>query len=48
MQLSVFPEWGQPTFICPECGAAMIIAEILARKQLIRAFRYPTLPADAA
>ena len=27
----------QPTFICPECGAAMIIVEILARKQLIRA-----------
>ena len=27
----------QPTFICPDCGAAMIIVEILARKQLIRA-----------
>jgi predicted RNA-binding Zn-ribbon protein involved in translation (DUF1610 family) len=27
----------QPTFICPECGSAMIIVEILARKQLIRA-----------
>ena len=27
----------QPTFVCPECGAAMIIVEILARKQLIRA-----------
>ncbi|MGZ8222093.1 MAG: IS91 family transposase [Methylobacter sp.] len=27
----------QPTFICPDCGAAMIVVEILARKQLIRA-----------
>ena len=27
----------QPTFICPDCGAAMIIVEILVRKQLIRA-----------
>jgi predicted RNA-binding Zn-ribbon protein involved in translation (DUF1610 family) len=27
----------QPTFICPECGAAMIIVEILARKPHIRA-----------
>ncbi len=27
----------QPTFICPECGAAMIIVEILARKPLMRA-----------
>ena len=27
----------QPTFICPECGAAMIIVEILAHKQFIRA-----------
>lgn len=27
----------QPTFVCPECGAAMIIVEILARKPLIRA-----------
>jgi hypothetical protein len=27
----------QPTFICPDCGAAMIILEILARKPLIRA-----------
>jgi predicted RNA-binding Zn-ribbon protein involved in translation (DUF1610 family) len=27
----------QPTFICPVCGAAMIIVEILARKQFIRA-----------
>jgi len=27
----------QPTFICPDCGAAMIIVEILARKQPIRA-----------
>lgn len=27
----------QPTFICPDCGAAMIIVKILARKQLIRA-----------
>ena len=27
----------QPTFVCPDCGAAMIIVEILARKQLIRA-----------
>jgi hypothetical protein len=27
----------QPTFVCPDCGAEMIIVEILARKQLIRA-----------
>jgi hypothetical protein len=27
----------QPTFVCPACGAAMIIVEILARKPLIRA-----------
>ena len=26
-----------PTFVCPDCGAAMIIVEILARKQFIRA-----------
>ena len=27
----------QPTFVCSDCGAAMIIIEILARKQPIRA-----------
>jgi predicted RNA-binding Zn-ribbon protein involved in translation (DUF1610 family) len=27
----------QPTFTCPDCGAAMIIVEIFARKQSIRA-----------
>ena len=27
----------QPTFVCPDCGAAMSIVEILARKPLIRA-----------
>jgi len=27
----------QPTFVCPDCGAAMIIIEILARKLHIRA-----------
>ena len=27
----------QPTFVCPDCGAGMIIVEILARKQFIRA-----------
>ena len=27
----------QPTFVCPDCGAAMIIIEILARKPYIRA-----------
>ena len=27
----------QPTFVCPDCGAAMIIIEILARKPHIRA-----------
>ena len=27
----------QPAFVCPDCGAAMIIIEILARKPLIRA-----------
>ncbi|OAI14473.1 transposase [Methylomonas koyamae] len=26
-----------PTFVCPDCGAAMMIIEILARKPLIRA-----------
>jgi hypothetical protein len=26
----------QPPFICPDCGAAMIIVEIVARRQLIR------------
>ena len=30
-------EFVQPTFICPDCGMAMIIVEILARKQRIRA-----------
>jgi hypothetical protein len=27
----------QPTFVCPDCGAEMIIVEILARQPLIRA-----------
>ena len=27
----------RPTFVCPDCGAAMMIIEILARKPLIRA-----------
>jgi len=27
----------QPTFVCPDCGAAMIVIETLARKYLIRA-----------
>ena len=27
----------QPTFVCPDCGAAMIIVEILPRKPHIRA-----------
>jgi len=27
----------QPTFVCPDCGAVMIIVEILARKPMIRA-----------
>ena len=27
----------QPTFVCPDCGATMIIIEILARKPHIRA-----------
>lgn len=31
----------QPTFICPECGAAMVIVETFGRGQLIRA---PPLP----
>ena len=34
----------QPTFVCPDCGAAMIIIEILARKPHIRA---PPLQGDA-
>jgi predicted RNA-binding Zn-ribbon protein involved in translation (DUF1610 family) len=27
----------QPTFVCPDCGAAMIVVEILMRGQPIRA-----------
>jgi predicted RNA-binding Zn-ribbon protein involved in translation (DUF1610 family) len=27
----------QPTFICPDCGAAMVVVGIFAREQLIRA-----------
>ena len=27
----------QPLFVCPDCGAAMIIVEIMARKPFIRA-----------
>jgi len=27
----------QPTFVCPHCGAAMIIAEIFGRGEMIRA-----------
>jgi predicted RNA-binding Zn-ribbon protein involved in translation (DUF1610 family) len=27
----------QPTFVCPHCGAAMIIIEIFARGEMIRA-----------
>ncbi len=27
----------QPVFVCPDCGATMIVVEILARKQFIRA-----------
>lgn len=34
-----------PTFVCPDCGAAMIIVELLARKPLIRA---PPPPEGAA
>lgn len=30
-------EPAKPTFVCPDCGAAMIIIESLARKQMIRA-----------
>jgi Zn finger protein HypA/HybF involved in hydrogenase expression len=35
----------QPTFVCPHCGAAMVIVETFARGQLIRA--PPTLRAAA-
>ena len=35
----------QPTFVCPHCGAAMIIVEIFARGETIRA--PPTLRAAA-
>ena len=35
----------QPTFVCPHCGAAMIIVETFARGQPIRA--PPTLRAAA-
>ena len=27
----------QPTFVCPHCGAAMVVVETLARAQQIRA-----------
>jgi hypothetical protein len=27
----------QPTFVCPVCGAAMVVVEALLREQLIRA-----------
>jgi transcription elongation factor Elf1 len=30
-------EPAKPTFVCPDCGAAMIVIETLARKQMIRA-----------
>ena len=30
-------EPAKPTFVCPDCGAAMIVVETLARKQMIRA-----------
>lgn len=30
-------ESAQPTFVCPDCGAAMIVVEIFARGQMIRA-----------
>ena len=30
-------ESGQPTYVCPECGAPMIIVETLVRGQPIRA-----------
>jgi hypothetical protein len=35
----------QPTFVCPHCGAAMIIVEVFARGQPIRA--PPTSPVAA-
>ena len=35
----------QPTFVCPHCGAAMIIVEVFARGETIRA--PPTLRAAA-
>jgi Putative transposase len=36
---------GQPTFLCPDCGAAMIVVDIIARGQPIRA--PPQLPCAA-
>ena len=30
-------EPSQPTFICPDCGAAMVVIGLVAREQLIRA-----------
>lgn len=34
---SVSATLAQPTFVCPDCGAAMIIVETFGRGQLIRA-----------
>jgi len=34
---STLIESGQPTFVCPDCGAPMIVVEILVRGQSIRA-----------
>ena len=31
------PESGQPTYVCPDCGAPMVIVETLAHGQMIRA-----------
>ena len=41
----VSPTLAQPTFVCPDCGAAMVVIETFGRGQLIRA---PPLPQGAS
>ena len=36
-EMDVSNETVQPTFVCPDCGAAMIVVDTLVRKYLIRA-----------
>jgi hypothetical protein len=41
----VSPTLAQPTFVCPDCGAAMVVIETFGRGPLIRA---PPLPQGAS